>query len=183
MADYRRWFVPGGTYFFTVVSYQRRKFLTEAIARESLRHSIRAVRSRFPFTLVAVVLLPDHLHTVWCLPRGDSDYPMRWKRIKEEFTKSYLSTGGTELPITESRKKKGERGIWQRRYWEHTVRDEEDLTHCVDYIHWNPKKHGYVKRVRDWAYSSFHRFVQEGEYDIDWGSSDPTSELNHDWGE
>jgi putative transposase len=112
---------------------------------------------------------------VWTLPYNDPDYSTRWRRIKEEFTKSYLADGGVELLVSDSRRKKHERGIWQRRYWEHAVRDEDDLKRCVDYVHWNPRKHGYVRRVRDWKYSTFHRFVKLGEYEIDWGASDPTA--------
>jgi len=107
-------------------------------------------------------------------PPGDDRYPIRWKRIKEEFTRRYLEVGGEEIPPSISRLRHQERGIWQRRYWEHTVRDEEDLKRCVDYVHWNPRKHGHVANVRDWPWSSFHRFVGLGEYTLDWGNEDPT---------
>ena len=131
-----------------------------------------------------MVLLPDHLHTIWTLPRGDADYSSRWRRIKAEFTDAYLAAGGRELPVSPSRKKRGERGIWQRRFWEHVVRDEDDLKRCVDYCHWNPRKHGLVERVRDWEYSTFHQFVERGEYDLDWGSTDPTPGYDDpEWGE
>ena len=184
MPDYRRWFVPGGTYFFTLVTYRRRHFLTDDIPRRCLREAIHTVRENYPFEIVAVVLLPDHLHAVWSLPPGDDRFPMRWRRIKEEFTKAYLAAGGVEGPVSESRKERGERGIWQRRYWEHVVRDEDDLKRCVDYIHWNPKKHRYVTRVRDWEYSTFHRFVEQGEYELNWGSADPTPKyIAPEWGE
>ena len=184
MTDYRRWFVPGGTYFFTLVTYQRRHFLTDDMPRRCLREAISTVKRDHPFEIVAIVLLPDHLHTVWTLPNGDANYATRWRRIKEEFTESFLADGGVELPVSESRRKKGERGIWQRRYWEHTVGDEDDLKRCVDYTHWNPKKHGYVTRVRDWEYSTFHRFVELGEYEIEWGASDPTIGFDSpEWGE
>jgi putative transposase len=184
MADYRRWYVPGGTYFFTLATHKRRKFLTDETSRRCLEEAMQTVQNSYAFTIVALVLLPDHLHTVWTLPQGDANYPTRWKRIKEEFTKSYLAKGGIELPVSESRRRKKERGVWQRRYWEHTVRDEDDLKRCVDYTHWNPKKHGYVKRVRDWEYSTFHEFVRLGEYDIDWGAADPTpGHEDPEWGE
>jgi putative transposase len=128
--------------------------------------------------------MPDHFHTVWTLPRGDSAYPTRLRRIKEEFTQSYLAQGGSEAPISASRDEKGERGIWQRRYWEHTVLDEDDLKRCVDYVHWNPKKHGYVTNVRDWPWSSFHRYVVLGEYTQDWGAQDPApGYVDPEWGE
>ena len=184
MVDYRRWFVPGGTYFFTVVTYRRRKFLTDDVPRRCLREAIGIVKKQFPFEIVAIVLLPDHLHAVWKLPYQDAAYPTRWRRIKQIFTESYLAEGGVELLRSESRRKKGERGIWQRRYWEHTVRDEDDLKRCVDYVHWNPKKHGYVKRVQDWEYSTFYRFVELGEYDLDWGAADRTVGYEApEWGE
>ncbi len=168
MPDYRRWYVPGGTFFFTVVTCQRRRFLTDEIARDSLRQAIEKVRKTLPFEMRAMVLMPDHLHTVWTLPAGDSQYPLRRKQIKEHFTNNYLAAGGSEVPPNASRQRHGERGIWQRRYWEHAVEDEDDLKHCVDYSHWNPKKHGFVANVRDWAWSSFHRYVEAGEYTIDW---------------
>jgi putative transposase len=173
MSRYRRNFVPGGTYFFTVVTNRRRPFLTSDIARRSLRTALRRVRSRHPFTIDAIVLLPDHLHTVWTLPPQDAAYPLRWKRIKERFTSAYLANGGEEASVSASRHAKGERGVWQRRYYEHTVRDDVDLKHRVDYVHINPLKHGLVTRVVDWPWSSFHRYVTLGEYTPDWGA-DPT---------
>ena len=163
MPRYRRWYVPGGTYFFTVVAYKRRRIFREEIARKCLHEAIVEIQQKWPFELVAIVLLPDHLHAVWTLPPGDDRYPLRWKRIKEEFTVRYLAAGGRELPRTASRIHQGERGVWQRRFWEHTVEDEDDLKRCVDYTHFNPKKHGYVTSVKDWRWSSFHRFVSEGE--------------------
>ena len=174
MSNYRRNYVAGGTYFFTIVSYQRRPILATTLARKCLRESIATIRSKWAFDIVAIVLLPDHLHTVWTLPRDDARYSLRIRRIKEEFTRRYLAQGGTELPQSRSRIAHGQRGIWQRRFWEHTVRDEDDLKRCVDYVHWNPKKHGLVAKVKDWKWSSFHDFVKLGEYDTDWGGSDPT---------
>jgi putative transposase len=133
--EYRRWYVPGGTYFFTLVTHRRRPILCSESARRCLRRAIDTVRSDWPVALVAVVLLPDHLHTVWTLPPGDDRYPIRWKRIKEQFTRGYLESGSEEVPLSLSRLRHRERGIWQRRYWEHTARDEEDLKRCVDYVH------------------------------------------------
>jgi putative transposase len=183
MPDYRRWYVPGGTYFFMAVTHMRRPILDKAAARKCLHDAIETVRSKRPVELVAFVLLPDHIHTIWTLPQGDVGYPMRWKRIKEEFTRAYLLHGGTEVPPSLSRLRQGERGVWQRRYWEHSVRDEEDLKRCVDYVHWNPKKHAYVPNVRDWAWSSFHRYVVLGEYSADWGADDPTPGYDDpEWG-
>ncbi len=147
MSDYRRWFVPGGTYFFTVVAYGRRPILTSDPGRIFLRKAIQSVRSRRPFTLVANVLLPDHWHLVMQLPEGDQRYPWRLKQIKSEFTDQWLAAGLPEAMVTRSQRKRGERGIWQPRYWEHTVVDEVDLERCVDYVHWNPRKHGLVQAL------------------------------------
>jgi putative transposase len=184
MPNYRRWHVAGGTYFFTVVTYERRRFLTNDTPRECLREAIERIRKQEPFEIVALVLLPDHLHAVWTLPQGDHRYSARWRRIKEMFTRRYLESGGTELPPTASRIRQGERGVWQRRFWEHSIRDEDDLKHCVDYAHYNPKKHGYVTSVRDWPWSSFHRFVSEGEYEATWGAVDPAPGYDDpEWGE
>ena len=150
MSDYRRNYVPGGTYFFTVVTYKRRYMLVDELARSCLHEAIAEIRAKWPFDIVAIVLLPDHWHTVWTLPRGDDRYSLRLRRIKEEFTRRYLEGGGSELPQSESRVDHGMRGIWQKRFWEHTIDDEDDLKRCVDYVHWNPKKHGLVSNVIDW---------------------------------
>jgi putative transposase len=184
MPDYRRWYVPGGTYFFTVVAERRRPILCVDMARRCLHEAIEKIKAKRPFELVAVVLLPEHLHTVWTLPPADADYPTRLRRIKEEFTRAYLDCGGSESPRSHSKEEKCERGVWQRRYWEHTVHDEDDLKRCVDYVHWNPKKHGYVGNVRDWPWSSFHRYVELGEYTLDWGADDPAPGYDDpEWGE
>lgn len=164
MADYRRNFVPGGSYFFTVNLLDRRtRLLTANI--DALRAAFRNVRSRHPFNVDAIVMLPDHLHAIWSLPEGDADFPLRWRLVKSAFSRT-LAPGETVSP---SRAAKQERGVWQRRYWEHTLRDEADFARHVDYIHFNPVKHGHVSRVSDWPYSSFHRFVQRGLYPQDWG--------------
>jgi putative transposase len=184
MPDYRRWYVPGGTYFLTAVTLGRRPILCDELGRRCLREAIETIRQKRPMEVVAIVLLPDHIHTVWTLPQGDAHYPLRWKRIKEEFTVAYLGRGGTEAATSLSRQRQGERGIWQRRYWEHTVRDEEDLKRCVDYVHWNPKKHNYVTSVGDWQWSSFHRYVDLGEYTADWGAENPVPGYDEpEWGE
>jgi putative transposase len=166
MTNYRRNFVRGATYFFTInLSDRRLRLLTENIER--LRDAVRYTQKRHPFTIDAIVVLPDHLHAVWSLPEGDADYAMRWRLIKSAFSRA--------LPCVEkistSRTSKGERGIWQRRYWEHTIRDESDFERHVDYIHFNPVKHGHVCRVKEWSYSSFHRFVQNGVYPQDWAGN------------
>jgi len=171
VSDYRRYHVPGATYFFTLVTHEHQPILTTELGRKCLHEAFAKVRRRYPFDLFAIVLLPDHLHCVWTLPPGDARYPLRWKRIKEDFTERYLAGGGTEGTVSLSRRKQGERGIWQRRYWEHTVRDEDDLARCVDYVHWNPVKHGLVAAVCNYEWSSFTRFVAAGDYPIDWGSA------------
>ncbi len=184
MPDYRRWYIPGGTYFFTIVTNMRRPILCSDMARKCLHKALETVCKNRPVELVAIVLLPEHVHTVWTLPPGDVGYPVRWKRIKEEFTLAYLANGGWEVVPSFSRLHHGERGVWQRRYWEHSVRDEDDLKRCVDYVHWNPKKHGHVTNVRDWPWSSFHRHVKLGEYTVDWGAEDPTPGYDEpEWGE
>ena len=184
MSDYRRNLVPGGSYFFTCVTFHRQKILTTNLGRECLHEAIECVRRNHPFTIVATVLLPDHWHTIWSMPSGDEQYPLRWMRVKEEFTKLWLDRGGAELSQSESRKGHRYRGVWQKRYWEHTVRNEQDLERCVDYIHWNPRKHRVAKRVHDWPWSSFHRFVDSGHYDVDWGGSDPVPDWDApEWGE
>lgn len=163
MTNYRRNFVSGGSFFFTVNLAERRlRLLTDHI--DKLRVAFRAARTTHPFTFEAVVVLPDHLHAIWTLPEGDRDYSTRWRLIKSAFSRA-LPKGER---ISESRRRKGERGIWQRRYWEHTLRDERDFARHMDYIHINPVKHGLVMRVRDWPHSSFHRLVRLGAYPHDW---------------
>lgn len=179
MRSYLRYNVAGGTYFFTLVTYDRRGFLTSPLARACLRNAFQSVRETRTFQIVAIVLLPDHLHCVWELPSGDSDYSTRWRRIKSLFTKCWLAGGRAEGERDDSRNKKAERAICQRRFYEHMVRDEEDLERCVDYIHWNPVKHGLVSRVRDYSWSSFHRFVKLGHYDLGWGGENPVVEFEH----
>jgi putative transposase len=173
MPDYRRNYIPGGTYFFTVVTGQRRPILDTPLARQLLHEALAETKARFPFELFAIVLLPDHLHTIWTLPPNDSDYSNRWRMVKEQFTRHFLASGGGEAARSQSRLRHRERAVWQRRFWEHTCRDEEDLKRSLDYVHWNPVKHGLVARVRDFQWSSFHRFVKLGEYDQEWGEANP----------
>ncbi|WP_018995203.1 transposase [Thioalkalivibrio sp. ALJ2] len=165
MTDYRRVYVPGGTYFFTVNAAWRRNttLLTDHI--DALRDAFREVRRRHPVVIDAMVVLPEHLHCIWRLPEGDTDFSRRWRLIKARFSRSIA-------PIetrTYSRARRGERGIWQRRFWERCIRDERDWARHVDYIHYNPVRHGWVRAVADWPYSSFHRFVRAGVYPADWG--------------
>lgn len=169
MPNYRRAYIPGGMFFFTLVTEQRAQILIDATARRLLRTAFAGCRARWPFRVDAIVLLPDHLHTVWSLPRGDTAYSRRWAWIKKEFTKSWVAEGGAEEAVSDSRHRNRRRGIWQRRFWEHSLADEDDLERHLDYIHYNPVKHGLVEVPRDWPYSSFHRFVKLGAYPPDWG--------------
>ncbi len=173
MGDYRRNYVPGGTYFFTVVTHQRKHILTSALSRRCLREAITRVQKERPFTLFAITLLPEHLHCVWIMPPGDADYSTRWSFIKSVYTKAYLTGGGKEAMPTNEQRNQNSRGVWQPRFWEHTCRDYDDLKRCVDYLHWNPVKHHLVRRVRDYPWSSFQRFVRMREYSPEWGSGDP----------
>jgi putative transposase len=166
MTNYRRNFVSGGSYFFTVAMAERSgRLLIDNI--ELFRRAVADVRRELPFELIAMVVLSEHLHCIWQLPAGDADFPTRWKQIKARFSRG--------LPRGEyrsaSRASKGERGIWQRRYWEHTLRDEADLQRHIDYIHYNPVKHGYVGAVKEWPYSTFHDYVRRGIYTSDWAGS------------
>jgi len=163
MPNYRRSRVAGGTWFFTVTLADRRStLLVEQI--DQLRAAYRAAQIRLPFHTNAICVLPDHLHAVWTLPHGDSDYALRWSLIKSQFSRQLSGSARCSSHL-----RKREKGIWQRRYWEHQIRDETDLQRHVDYLHYNPVKHGWCARAADWPYSSFHRFVQQGLLPADWG--------------
>ena len=160
---YRRAYVQGASYFFTVNLAERNlHLLTEHIGL--LRDSLRMVKAAHPFIIDAIVIMPNHLHTIWTLPVDDSDFSTRWGLIKAGFSRSLASSEC----VSKSRLSKGERGIWQRRFWEHLIIDDDDYQHHVDYIHYNPVKHGFVEKVVDWPYSSFHRYVNLGLLSIDW---------------
>ena len=180
MPQYRRNYVEGGTYFFTVVTYGRRPLLTNGHVRAALREGIQEVRQSLPFSIEAWVLLPDHLHTIWTLPENDDNFASRWAIIKRSVSKCCGSFGGIERSISESHGKRGEKHIWQRRFWDHFIRDELDLQRHLDYLHWNPVKHGYVGRVIDWPHSTFQRFVKLGLYPADWGgvNEDEMAKIN-----
>ena len=160
---YRRANVAGGIYFFTVNLADRQSTLLVDHV-DHLRAAVRLVKIRHPFDILAWVTLPDHLHSIWRLPPDDADFPQRWALIKAQFSRS-IPKGETIGP---SRHRKGERGIWQRRYWEHLIRDDDDLQRHVDYVHINPVKHGHVTRASDWPYSSIHRYIGRGELTKDW---------------
>jgi len=169
MPDYRRWFVAGGSFFFTVVVDGRRPLFADAQPVAILGNTMRDCFARWPVTVNAMVLLPDHLHAIWTMPSGDAEYTKRWGWIKKEFTKQWLALTGRERPISDSRRRQRRRGVWQPRYWEHTLEDEVDFERHFDYIHWNPVKHGHVCCPHEWPHSSFHRYVESGVYDRGWG--------------
>lgn len=166
MTNYRRIYVPGATWFFTVNLVERKgnQLLVDRI--DVLRESFIRVRTKHPYNIDAIVVLPDHLHCVLTLPSGDKDFSTRWGLIKSNFSRG-IETGER---ISNSRAKRGERGIWQRRFWDHLIRDEADYQAHIDYIHWNPVKHGLVRCVADWKHSSFHKFVENGLYPLNWGN-------------
>ncbi len=165
---YRRVYAPGGSYFFTIVTENRQKILVGNTTINVLREAFRRVMVKRPFRINAAVVMPDHLHCIWSLPSGDHDFSTRWRLIKTWFTKHCNIT--PVLAPNKARKRKGEQAIWQHRYWEHLLRDEQDFNRHVEYIHYNPVKHGYVRRPFDWEYSSFRHYVRRGVYSEDWGS-------------
>lgn len=169
MPNYRRAYIEGGTYFFTVVTYNRNKILCTEDNQKNLEASINETCEEYPFVIDAWVLLPDHVHCIWTLPSGDNNFSIRWQRIKSRFTIRYTKSKDEVWAISESRKKRGEQAVWQRRFWEHLIRDEKDFQRHCDYIHYNPVKHGYVTAPKDWQFSTFHEFVKRGVYDVGWG--------------
>jgi len=168
---YRRADIKGGTYFFTLnLANRKQTLLVDEF--EILRRVINRVKKQHPFQLDAMVVLPEHLHAMFTLPAGDNDFAKRWMLVKAGFSR--------QLPklerISDSRKSKGERGIWQRRYWEHVIRDELDFENHVNYIHYNPVKHGYVKSPVDWPYSSIHEYIRKGILDENWAYKEKGAE-------
>lgn len=160
---YRRANIPGATYFFTVnLAERQQRLLVEHI--ELLRFVTRTVKQRHPFQIEAMVVLPDHLHALWRLPEGDANFAMRWSLIKSGFSRGLAKMES----ISPSRISKRERGIWQRRYWEHLIRDEADFERHVDYIHHNPVKHGYAVSAAEWSYSSIHVYIRKGLLSANW---------------
>jgi putative transposase len=161
MSNYHRCRIPGGSYFFTVVTAGRRPILLEHIAE--LRRAFQRVRKLHPYRTDAIVILPDHLHCIWTLPPRDADFSIRWRLIKTAFS--------TAPPLQVCRTM-CRRSVWQKRFWEHALRDDRDFERHADYIHYNPVKHGYVARARDWEFSSFRRYVDMGIYDMAWATDD-----------
>lgn len=172
MADYRRYRVDGGVYFFTLVTRNRFRLFDSPAARTQLGNVLRDCQERWPFQIDAIVLLPEHLHTIWTLPQNDARYSQRWAWIKKEFTKAWRQSGGIEQRISLKRQQRGDGGIWQPRFWEHTIQNEHDFDRHFDYIHYNAVKHGHVRCPKDWPHSSFHRWVERGVYEANWGCSD-----------
>lgn len=170
MSNYRRSRTDGGTYFFTVVTHCRQRILTLTESRTILREVIHDVRKIHPFTVDGWALLPDHLHCMWTLPENDNEFSKRWGMIKARFSKRAKSIFFSKELLSTSRVKHRESTLWQRRFWEHEIRDENDFNRHLDYIHYNPVKHGLVESVIDWPYSTFHRLVKEGVYAEGWGS-------------
>jgi len=175
MPDYIRRKVPGGCYFFTVSLNDRTsRLLVDHV--EALRDAFATTRRKFPFTIDAVVVLPDHLHAIWTLPSGDANYSDRWRRIKARFSRHIPP----DESRTRTRRERHERGVWQRRFWEHLIEDATDFEHHVNYIHYNPVKHGLANSPVDWPYSSLHRYVAEGRLDATWGTNGLPHDLNLD---
>ena len=174
MTEYRRFQHPGATWFFTVNLAERHenRLLTDQV--DLLRMAFSHVKSKHPFEINAIVVLPEHLHCMLTLPNGDSDFSVRWTLIKAYFSRRIVK--GER--VSKSREKRGERGLWQRRFWEHLIRDETDYRQHIDYIHWNPVKHGWVRLVKDWPYSSFHNYVNQGLYPENWGDQINLSKLS-----
>jgi len=168
MTEYRRFYIPNATWFFTVNLAERRNNALLVDKIDELGNTFRYVKKRKPFYMNAVVIMPDHLHCIWTLPENDGDYSVRWNLLKGHFSRKIVD--GER--ISKSRQKRRERGLRQRRFWAHLIEDQEDYNRHVDYIHWNPVKHGYAKSVIDWPYSSFHRYLRQGIYTNDWGNGE-----------
>jgi putative transposase len=168
MSQYRRIYVPGGSYFFTINLLERRENRLLVTHIDALREAVRKTKNERPFRIDAWVVLPEHMHLMMTLPPGDTDYSNRIKAIKIRFNHAIPALERRD----ETRTAKSERGIWQRRFWEHTIRDDRDFQKHTDYVHFNPVKHGHVKRVRDWPLSTFHEYLKSGVYPIDWADSD-----------
>lgn len=175
MTNYRRYKFPGGYYFFTVITHHRRPIFNDAAARFYLKQAWLQTQTDKPFDTVVLCLMPEHRHCVWKLPDDDFNYSLRWASIKSRFTRLWLSDGGCEANQTHSRRSKRERGVWQRRFWEHQIRDWDDLENHVRYIHTNPLKHGLVEHPQQWPWSTWHKYYQKGFY-----SQEPAGIINAD---
>ena len=180
MSRYRRASAAGSSYFFTVVAYRRQPFLCNETIRNTLRTAIEKVRTLRPFVIDAWVLLPDHLHCMWTLPDDDADFSTRWMIIKRAVSLACKEDYRRAGLLTTSKLKHRESTIWQRRFWEHQIRNEDDFDRHVDYIHFNPVKHGHVQHAADWPYSTFHRYVRDGVYARDWAGAMESAVLGYD---
>ncbi|MEH1905935.1 MAG: transposase [Nostoc sp.] len=169
MPNYRRPHILGGTYFITQVTYQRQPWLCSDIGRTALRAALNHVRKNYPFSIDAFVLLPDHFHSLWTLPEGDRNISIRMLLIKRFVTKYYGHQLGLDIGISRSREKRKEGNLWQRRFWEHLIRDDVDFTNHCDYIHYNPVRHQLCESPQEWTFSSIHRFIQQKIYPLHWG--------------
>ena len=172
MPNYVRTYLPGGSFFFTVVTHQRKSVFVNDATIDLLRNVVRDVRQQLPFTVDAWVVLPNHIHAVWTLPEGDTDFSKRWGLIKATYTKRMNAAGLMDSGVP----------VWQQRFWEHCIRDDKDFAAHIDYVYINPVKHGLASRVADWPWSSFHRDVQRGLYPANWGS-DVAVDESHQYGE
>ena len=164
MPNYKRTRIDGACFFFTVVTHKRQPLFNHDLSRSILRETIKKVQERFPFEIPAFCLMPDHLHCIWQMPEGDSDYSKRWSIIKRTFSQQYLASSGINIHRNTSRINKRELGIWQRRFWEHRCRDRDDYYNHINYIHYNPIKHKLVNSLKDWPYSTYHKFFDNGYY-------------------
>lgn len=162
MSKYRRYYQSNGSYFFTLVTHQRRQIFSSIENVKHFKIAINKVKKKYPFLLNAIVILPDHLHCLWRMPENDNDFSTRWRLIKRYFS--------MEIDTLINQRK--EKEVWQRRFWEHFIRDEDDWRKHMDYIHYNPVKHGLVKSPKDWQHSSFHYWVDHGIYKKNWGSTE-----------
>ncbi|PSB07631.1 transposase [filamentous cyanobacterium CCP1] len=169
MPDYRRVYLPGHTVFLTLVTYNRTPLFANSENVDRLRWAAATLRTEMSLEMMAAAILPDHVHFLWTLPPGDSDYSKRVGRLKVLFTRSLRGRGMLPEQVSRSRQKHRESDVWQRRFWEHTIRDEMDWQRHLNYLHYNPVKHGLVACPHQWAYSSFDRYVQNGLYEADWG--------------
>ncbi|MCH8923210.1 MAG: transposase [Planctomycetes bacterium] len=169
MSDYRRYFVAGGTYFFTIVTYQRRRLFDSPDNVQRLREALAEVKDEMPFDIRAAAVLPEHIHFIWSLPPGDDRYSKRLGRMKVEFTRSLYGAGNAPRSASASRRRHGESDVWQRRFWEHTIRDEDEFERLFDYVHFNPVKHGYARCPHEWPASSFGHWARRGVYEMQWG--------------
>lgn len=168
MPEYRRMIAPGGTFFLTLVTYARRPLFRDGALVALLRATVAQIRGEHPFELRGAVVMPDHIHLLCELPDGDADYSTRMGLIKARFTRAFLAAHAVPEPVCTSRLRHPERSVWQRRFWEHTIRDDDDFAAHLEYIHYNPVKHGWVSCPHAWPYSSFSRWVREGRYPADW---------------